>query len=540
MRLPLIFLLLPLAATAQEAPWAGSKACAACHPAIYRRYMATGMAKTSGAVGGSVFRESFAHAAFSDAASGASYRVSPALGGYRLEFSRDATIAGERLLKWFVGSGHTGRSYLFSLDGFLFQSPVSYYSAAARWDVSPGYQRSSSINLTRPVEPRCLQCHASRLDRVAGTENGFRAPPFLEGGIGCERCHGPGRDHVARMSSRTGGSGGIVNPARLAPARRDSVCAQCHLTGAARVARLRPRHDVYQPGGSLAEYSAFFVWAGSDLPAMKVASHFERLQQSRCKKASGDRLWCGTCHDPHGEPEPAVRAAYYRARCEQCHRSADCKAPAPMRAAAQDNCIACHMPKSPVIDAQHAVYTDHSIPRRPRVATQSPSASGTLVAFWKTPADQRDLALAYASVAGDDARLCQRATALLRQAELHNPQDAPVLAQLAQLDDAGGDTAGAAALYERVLRSDPANTAAAVNLGTIRMQQNRAPEAMRLWEDALSRNPALTTARVNLAVAQFRSGQAGAAETSLQKALDYDPDQPTARRLLAAIRARAR
>ncbi|MGH9664463.1 MAG: multiheme c-type cytochrome, partial [Bryobacteraceae bacterium] len=412
---PVIFLL-PMAAAAQDARFAGSKACAACHAEISRRYAATGMAQSSGIVGGGQFREAFAHAEFSDSAFGAKYRVTTRPGGYRLEFSRESSgVAGERRLQWFIGSGHAGRSYLFSLGGFLFQSPVSYYSASARWGVSPWYQRSSSINLTRPVEARCLQCHASRLDPIAGTENGFRDPPFLEGGIGCERCHGPGREHIARMSSGRGGPPGIVNPARLAPARRDSVCAQCHLTGAARIARLRPPHDVYQPGALLSDYSAFFVWSGSDLPAMKVASHFERLQQSRCKKASGDRLWCGTCHDPHGEP---ANAAYYRTRCETCHRPADCKASTEARAQRQDNCIACHMPKSPVADAQHAVYTDHSIPRRPLAANQSPGTARTLVPFWKTPADERDLALAYAAV-GDG----QRATALLQRAETRDPRD---------------------------------------------------------------------------------------------------------------------
>ncbi len=202
----------------------GSKACARCHAEIYRKYSATGMARSSGRTGADSFQESFDRAAFSDRASGAEYRVAP---GYRLEFSRSAAgVQGERTLDWFIGSGSVGRSYLFSIDGFLFQSPVSYYTMAAKWDISPGYRQYLTINLTRAVETACLQCHASRLQPLSGVQNRFGQPPFLEGGVGCERCHGPGKNHAA-------GSRGIVNPAKLDPPRRDGICAQCHLTGAA-------------------------------------------------------------------------------------------------------------------------------------------------------------------------------------------------------------------------------------------------------------------------------------------------------------------
>src|SRR5207244_10775813 len=125
---------------------------------------------------------------FLDAASGARYRVSADLAGYRMEFSRaESAVEGKRLLEWFVGSGRVARSYLFSQDGFLFQAPVSYYAVPGKWDISPGYQQHRFVHLTRAVGAGCLVCHASRLQPISGTQNGFNAPPFLEGGIGCER-----------------------------------------------------------------------------------------------------------------------------------------------------------------------------------------------------------------------------------------------------------------------------------------------------------------------------------------------------------------
>ena len=98
----------------------GSKACGACHAAIYRSYSATGMSQSSGKAGAVQFRESFDRADFTDAVSGVEYRVSPSPDGYRLQFTRgDSDV---RVLAWFIGSGRVGRSYLSSLDGFLFQS----------------------------------------------------------------------------------------------------------------------------------------------------------------------------------------------------------------------------------------------------------------------------------------------------------------------------------------------------------------------------------------------------------------------------------
>jgi hypothetical protein len=515
----------------------GSQACSRCHAEIYRKYSATSMARSSGKPGAGPLRESFEHATFQDLVLGTDYRISEAPGGYRLEFSRtDSGTKGQRMLEWFVGSGRVGRSYVSSLDGFLFQAPVSYYSRGAKWDLSPGYQQHQFIHLTRAVGTGCLQCHASRLQPVAGTQNRFGSPPFLEGGISCERCHGPGKSHVATSGARKGSE--IVNPAKLDAARRDSVCAQCHLTGAARI--VRAKGDSYQPGRLLSDYAAYFVWSGPETSSIGANSHFEKLEQSACKRASGDRLWCGSCHDPHTEPAETDRADFYRARCQKCHEPTACKQDLETRRKAQDDCIGCHMPKGQVRDTEHAVFTDHSIPRRERQPAVASGPGRSLVSFWKTAVDERDLGLAYAAVAGSDSALRGRALDLLRKAEARDPKDILVLAQLAQFYDASGDEERAIALSERIIRLDPAQVAVAVNLGTYYIKRGRAREAMRLWTDALSRNPGLTSVRMNLAVAQYQAGDPAAAEGSVLKLLEYDPDQETARQLLSEIRAARR
>lgn len=522
----MLFLLLMAASSGET----GSKACEPCHAAIFRRYAATGMARSSGRIQAGTLFESLRQSAFSDSSSAADYRVSQDQGGFLLEFSRPGSgVAGSRILQWFIGSGNVGRSYLFASNGYLFQSPVSYYSSLEKWDVSPGYQRNRTIDLARAVEPACLQCHTSRLQPVAGTQNRYSDPPFLEGGVSCERCHGPGSAHIAKMASGVkAGSRQIIQPAKLDAARRDSICAQCHLTGAARVARAHGKSDSYRPGALLSDYIAVFVWTDGESSGVNATSHFEKLALSGCKKAAGDRMWCGSCHDPHSEVPVAERAAYYGKRCRTCHASQTCQR--------GPDCVACHMPQSPTRTTDHLVYTDHSIPRTPGL---SKAADGpTLRSFWPSAPSLRDLALAHAVVAPTVPALRPQTLQLLQRAEVQSPQDPAILSQLAQIYDRMGREEQAMALCERLLKIDPDQTAAAVNLGSYYAKHDRLPEAIALWKKALERNPALSSARMNLAVAQHRSGDAAAAVASLRTALEFDPDLEPARRLLAEIDAR--
>jgi len=105
-------------------------------------------------------------------------------------------------------------------------------------------------------------------------------------------------------------SGSIVNPAKLSPARRDSVCEQCHLAGAARVLNPGKSFTDFHPGELLENVFTTYVAAlpARDAEALKVVSHAEQLARSRCARESQGRMWCGTCHDPHVQPADA--AAY--------------------------------------------------------------------------------------------------------------------------------------------------------------------------------------------------------------------------------------
>jgi hypothetical protein len=470
------------------------------------------MARSSGRVG----VESFRAGEFNHARSGIRYRMLEDQGRYFFEFSRAGeAMSGRRPLDFFIGSGAAGRSYLVAAGGFLFQAPVSWYAQQRRWDISPGFDGYETLNLSRPIEVACLKCHASRVQPRAATQNGYAETPFLEGGIACERCHGQGAAHAAGKTAE------IVNPAKLGSRERDAVCAECHLTGQARV----EKRD-----GTLVA----FVWASAAESGFTVTSHYEKLWQSRCKKAAGDRLWCGTCHDPHAPPAASRRSQHFRQKCLECHPAAH------ERQRDRQDCIRCHMPAGPVLDVAHTVYTDHSIPRA-AAGKRTVRLDRRLVPFWGGAAEPRELGLAYLEVAhreGNPSDL-DRAFELLRQARAKGDDDPPLLTRLAFLYDRAGDPQQSAELYERALREDGGQVDAAVNLGSMLARRGQWQGAIELWQAALAANPGAEAAQINLALAHLTRGRREEARAAVRRALEFNPDLPAARKLLVELTARA-
>jgi hypothetical protein len=516
------------------ADFVGNQACSPCHAAIFHSYMRTQMAQSSGKVDTQDSKETFDHAEFRDDGGAFSYRVAP---DYRFEFTQQGArqpITGVRALAYFIGSGAAARTFLIDDGGFLFESPVTYYRQSASWKASPGFEGLDYPYLTRPVVPGCLQCHASGIQAKAGTLNGYATPPFLENGVSCERCHGAGSDHIATGSA-------MQNPAKLVPAARDSICAQCHLSGEVRVPKVGKdgpgkEGQALTPGGLLADDLTVFIRAGSPSD-LRVTSHVENLAQSACKRASADKLWCGTCHDPHTAPEPAEKAAYFRGKCLSCHQAQDCHAAEEARLANGDSCIACHMPRGPTSDIQHVVFTDHSIRRKPTGSGVLPSSNTELVPYPSYTATTRDLALAYAVVALRDNNPADRDRAfpLLKQAAEQGTADAQALAYLAELYRDAKDDRHALPIYQQVWQMDKSQYAAAAALGAYQMQSGNLTAAIKLWREALALNPAMTLVRVNLAKALLRTGNLNEAKATLEKALQLNPASREARDLLSQI-----
>ena len=72
-------------------------------------------------------------------------------GGAQLSYKKD-DVAGNKVLRYYIGSGTHGRGFIFEEKGQPFQSPIAYFGPARGWDVAPGYEAEKGIFLGRKVE----------------------------------------------------------------------------------------------------------------------------------------------------------------------------------------------------------------------------------------------------------------------------------------------------------------------------------------------------------------------------------------------------
>ncbi|MFP5236164.1 MAG: cytochrome c3 family protein [Acidobacteriota bacterium] len=502
--------------------------CASCHRAIYDRYKLTPMAHASGPA-----TEGLIDADFRDAASGVHYRVCRQGGRVWLSYERnDAArpLKGQQELRYFVGSGLRGRTYLFEQQGYWFEAPINWYAKKRVWDMAPAYQGDREMPLTLKVDPGCLHCHASEVaSSLPDARNHYAGAPFGQGGITCAACHGDGSAHVA-----SGGKVKMLDIDALEPARRDSICLNCHLEGQVGVNKLGKRPEEFRPGDDLFDFSVYFVHRGEEGSGGRATSQWEALLKSQCKRRSGDKLTCTTCHDPHGDPPPQERVAYYRAKCLQCHAGM-----AKGHHAENPNCVECHMGRPPANDIAHEQVTDHWIRKRVSSEALPVATTGPLRTVGEEEATGRDWGLAYAQLGerGDqDAGM--RAIKLLRRAERNERgagKDARLHAQLGFLEQTAGDTSGAVGEYRAALSADPVDNLAAANLAVIEFEGKDVADAERGWAEVVEHAPMDTTAGIDLAVAECGGGLRQAAEDALARVLEFAPDDQRARTMLGEL-----
>jgi predicted CXXCH cytochrome family protein len=509
-------------------------ACAPCHNQIYERYRKTPMANASGPAG-----DGFIPADLTHAASAIHYKVYMQDGRVWLSYERKGAQPGNELtgrqeLKYFLGSGKRGRTYLFAQQGYWFEAPINWYAKRHIWDMTPNYQSAREMPLTLPVDPGCLRCHASNVSAALDdARNHYAAAPFAYGGITCAACHGGGAAHVA-----SGGKAKMVRIDDLAPVRRDSVCLNCHLEGQAAVVREGKQPRDFAPGDNLFDYELFFVHAGESGSGGRATSQYEALLKSECKQKSGDRLTCTTCHDPHGSPSADERGAFYRERCLRCHNQGGFAA---SHHPENSDCTACHMARPPSNDIAHEQVTDHWIKKRVSQERLPAATTGDLMAVGGFAADDRDLGLAYAQMAArGDRQAGERAIDLLRRAEQKAAgakRDHELHAQFGFLLQVAGQKEAAAEEYRQALAADAYDSLAAGNLALIEAQQHRFAEAVTLWKAVFSHDPVQLGAGLNLAVVECGAGDGKSALATLDRLLIFAPDNGRARSMAAEIRS---
>ena len=403
--------------------------------------------------------------------------------GYWQRLQSGGDVTNYRI-DYVIGSGNHASGYLLDLDGHLFQSPVAYYKSRQAYDLAPGYEGLPNPDFTRPIAEGCLFCHSGTALHVSGTSNRYRSPAFSAEGITCERCHGSAEKHLNDPRAGT-----IVNPAKLEPAARDSVCEQCHLLGVGRVLNPGKRFSDFRPGQPLENTFTTYVNAlppDAGAGKFKVISHVEQLARSTCARKSKGQLWCGTCHDPHNKPLEPVQ--FYRSKCLSCH-TGNFPAPHPAK---DSNCIGCHMPRRDAKDGGHTAFTDHRIQRRPN--TQEDSPGDTDIAAWREPApdlQKRNLGIAYIN-AGAERRappLVVRGYRMLTEVQTQFATDSDVF----------------------------------TSLGTALLLAKQTSEAELAFERALQLKPDSVTNETNAASAYLQGGDVAGTIAHLERAVAIDP-----------------
>jgi predicted CXXCH cytochrome family protein len=240
-----------------------------------------------------------------------------------------------------------------------------FYPLPAQWDVAARVWRPYLVppntdwwvphygptNNDRPTGPLCDGCHSVNYNIATKT--------VTEWNVGCERCHGPGSDHVRQPSASN-----IVNPARLDYVRANDTCIQCHSQGQPLTNPMIGQYYDwpvgFHQGGQLRDYwkleehtlgeTNFFHYADG-------TAHKNRMQGNDFVQSVMYRrgITCFSCHDSHGTTNDALLVRPVRTLCLTCHGTGSPNGPhnastieehTHHRAGSPGSeCVACHMPK---------------------------------------------------------------------------------------------------------------------------------------------------------------------------------------------------
>jgi Tfp pilus assembly protein PilF len=495
------------------------------------------MARGSGTAVDGLLQGGFLHAA-----SGIRYNVFLRDGKAWMSYDRNAgpdtsneqvALHGEKQLIYFIGSGHRGRTYLYQEEGQWFEAPINFYGKRQLWDMAPNYGATKTMPAALPVDSNCLHCHATAIQTaLPEARNKYLGPPFQQAGIGCAVCHGDPSKHLAEQ-----GHGQIVNPVKLTPPRRDSTCLQCHLEGDVAIYRANTSLAQFHAGDDLTDYAVYFVKASAESGGRRAGSQYEALLRSACKLASGDKLTCTTCHDPHYSPSADDRVSYFRGRCLTCHTGPKM---ASEHHPEQKDCALCHMPTREATDISHEQETDHNIQRRPSTTTPAmrstdPNESDQLLPVGKVSVGSRELGLAYAQLAErGNQKDGEKALRLLLQAEKNGANDVELHTQLGFIEQMAGEKADSRKEYIDSLMENPYEATALGNLAVLEATSGRTADAINLLQRAVDADPTETSAELDLAFIQCRIGNKTRALEILTRLSKFNPDDPALRKFLAS------
>jgi hypothetical protein len=250
------------------------------------------------------------------------------------------------------------QSYLTKFpNGALHVLPVEWEVDEKKWEDEDGLEKHYPGDGRYWSDPgsiwqfRCGSCHVTGMKiNYDETKNSFDTT-WVDLGIGCEACHGPGNNHIKaaseyfEMEQET-----IINPSKLPWKLRAMVCGQCHNWGSS-VADVSPYKEGFPkkyafPVGYEVGKPLYLYYEDELDEDKRHHQQYNEWQEGEHSKAG---VMCTTCHAVHQEgmhrnPHKALTKYIGDSLCTNCHSSIQRKGA--HRIHTFGSCIACHMPKT--------------------------------------------------------------------------------------------------------------------------------------------------------------------------------------------------
>ena len=285
------------------AHYTGSQACQSCHADVYEHWKKTPMAN--------VVRDPREHP---DA-------IIPDLETNNVsKFTRDQVA--------FVYGSRWKQRYFTKVGDDYYPLPVQWDIGNKKWlkyhvpDTGADWWTADypSGNMQRPTGPTCDGCHSVNYD--------IHTKQVTEWNVGCERCHGPGSEHVAHPT-RTN----ILNPSQMDDVANNDTCIQCHSQG--------------RPLTTPIEGKAY-DWPVGYRVGLRLADYWQ-LEDHTLGQTTFTHFADGTAHKNRMQGNDYVQSVMYRhgVTCASCHDVHGTENYAQLRKPAQELCLSCHGPTSP-------------------------------------------------------------------------------------------------------------------------------------------------------------------------------------------------
>ena len=554
--------------------YVGMNTCKTCHANIHKTFIHTGMGRSFDyATSDKSFASYGAHALVFDENSNFYYKPffkdsTLYISEFRLE-NGDTTHKRTERISYIVGSGQHTNSHIIDENGYIFQAPITFYTQEKKWDMAPGFEKEN-LRFDRLLTPECITCHNHLPKHVEGSLNKYESMPK---GIECERCHGPGGVHVQQkmqgiiVDTSKYIDYSIVNPRDLPRELQMDLCQRCHLQGVAVLEDDKTFFD-FKPGMKLSDvFNVFLPRYTNSHEQFIMASQADRLRESKCYTETED-LTCLTCHNPHLSVESTVKSSY-NDTCNSCHKETDlsfCSISKNELDEKNNDCVACHMPRSGSIDIPHVNITDHYISKKNAIKADAVSDS-----------EKKEIArfLGLKILTKDKATPLEMAKGYIAQFDKYSPKKLMLDSAKYYLDRSElpkekkfktlihyffaaeeyeniiklvSENIGISAndgwtnyrigeafykkanfpnaiiYYKKATKAAPFNLDFQEKLGTTYIAMQYLPQALKTYEFVLKENPKRKIAQCNLGYVKALLGKFDEAEKHYDKAIALDPD----------------